>query len=106
MDPITILQEFGVPIAVACAFAWYIMQQKKSLDAQNKYIQDDLTKDLHNKFNRLEQIINDDLRQIIIGLINAQKKHTVGLKGLEKSYESLVKIITKLSGNGLKDKFK
>ena len=98
MNPVEILQEFGVPVAFCLGLAWFIYKQ-------NKYIQDDLTKDLHNKFNRLEQIVNEDLRNIIIALINAQKKHTVGLKGLEKSYESLVKIITKLSGNGLKDKF-
>ena len=98
MDPITILQEFGLPVAFCLGLAWFIYKQ-------NKYIQDDLTKDLHNKFNRLEQIVNDDLRNIIIGLINAQKKHTVDLKGLNKSYESIVHIITKLSGNGLKDKY-
>ena len=96
---ILVAEKFGI-IAIVCAAAFWFIKE------QNKYIQDDLTKDLHNKFNRLEQIVNDDLRQIIIGLINAQKKHTVGLKGLEKSYEGLIKIITKLSGNGLKDKFK
>ena len=87
-----------MPAAFCLGLAWFIYKQ-------NKYIQDDLTKDLHNKFNRLEQIVNDDLRNIIIGLINAQKKHTVDLKGLNKSYESIVHIITKLSGNGLKDKY-
>ena len=46
------------------------------------------------------------IENICIALINAQKKHTVDLKGLNKSFESLVTIIQKLSGNGLKDKFK
>ena len=87
-----------MPAAFCLGLAWFIYKQ-------NKYIQDDLTKDLHNKFNRLEQIVNDDLRNIIIGLINASKKQAIALKGLEKSYESLVHIITKLSGNGLKDKY-
>ena len=98
MDPLTVIQEIGIPAGFCLGVAWFIYKQ-------NKYIQDDLTKDLHNKFNRLEQIVNDDLRNIIIGLINAQKKHTVDLKGLNKSYESIVHIITKLSGNGLKDKY-
>ena len=99
MDPITILQEFGLPVAFCMGLAWFIYKQ-------NKYIQDDLTKDLHNKHNRIEQIVNDDLRQIIIALINQQKKMQIELRGLKKSYESLVHIITKLSGNGLKNKFK
>ena len=46
------------------------------------------------------------ISNIVIGLINAQKKHTIDLRGLHKSYESMAYIIQKLSGNGLKDKFK
>ena len=54
--------------------------------------------ELDESFKRLENIV--------IGLINAQKKHTVDLRGLSKSYESMAYIIKKLSGNGLKDKMK
>ena len=96
---ILIAEKFGL-IAVVCAAAFWFINK------QNQFIQNDLSKDIHKKFNRLEDIINNDLRNIIIGLINAQKKHTVDLKGINKSYESLVHIITKLSGNGLRDKFR
>ena len=96
---ILVAEKFGL-IAVVCAAAFWFINK------QNQFIQNDLSKDIHKKFNRLEDIINNDLRNIIIGLINAQKKHTVDLKGINKSYESLVHIITKLSGNGLKDKFR
>ena len=96
---ILIAEKFGL-IAVVCAAAFWFINK------QNQFIQNDLSKDIHKKFNRLEDIINNDLRNIIIGLINAQKKHTVDLKGINKSYESLVHIITKLSGNGLEDKYK
>ena len=96
---ILVAEKFGL-IAIVCGAAfWFIYKQ-------NQFIQNDLSKDIHKKFNRLEDIINDDLRNIIIGLINASKKQAIALKGLEKSYEGLIKIITKLSGNGLKDKFK
>ena len=37
------------------------------------------------------------LEGIMIGLINAQKKHTIDLRGLNKSYESMAYIIQKLS---------
>ena len=59
MDILTILERFGVPVVVAMAFGFFIWKQ-------NKYIQDDLTKDIHTKFNRLEGII--------IKLIDQQKK--------------------------------
>ena len=90
MDPVNILQEFGVPVAFCLGLAWCIYKQ-------NKYIQDDLTKDIHQKFNRLEGII--------IKLIDQQKKMQIEQKGLERSYKTLVEIIAKLSGNGLKHKF-
>ena len=81
MNPIEIIEKFGIPVAVACAFGFFIWKQ-------NKYIQDDLTKDIHQKFNRLEGII--------IKLIDQQKKMQIELKGIVKSYQSLVEIITKL----------
>ena len=81
MNPIEILEKFGIPITVAVAFGYFIWKQ-------NKYIQDDLTKDIHQKFNRLEGII--------IKLIDQQKKMQIELKGIVKSYQSLVEIITKL----------
>ena len=81
MNPIEILEKFGVPITVAVAFGYFIWKQ-------NKYIQDDLTKDIHQKFNRLEGII--------IKLIDQQKKIQIELRGIIKSYQSLVDIITKL----------
>ena len=90
MDWLQILEKFGVPIAVAVAFGFFIWKQ-------NKYIQDDLSKDLHQKFNRLESIL--------VKLIDQQKLMQLEQKGLEKSYRALIEIIAKLSGNGLKHRF-
>ena len=81
MDWLQILEQYGVPIAVAIAFGFFIWKQ-------NKYIQDDLTKDIHQKFNRLEGII--------IKLIDQQKKMQIEMRGIIKSYQALVEIITKL----------
>ena len=90
MDWLQILEQYGIPICVAIAFGFFIWKQ-------NKYIQDDLSKDIHQKFNRLEGIL--------VKLIDQQKKMQVEQKGLERSYKALVEIIAKLSGNGLKHKF-
>ena len=81
MNPLEVIEKFGIPVAVAMAFGFFIWKQ-------NKYIQDDLTKDIHQKFERLEGII--------IALINQQKKIQIELRGLKASYEALVQIITNL----------
>tara|TARA_R100000152_G_C6593203_1_gene52937 strand:+ start:222 stop:530 length:309 start_codon:yes stop_codon:yes gene_type:complete len=90
MDWLQLLEQYGVPLVVAAAFWWFIQKQ-------NKYIQDDLSKDLHQKFNRLESVL--------IKLIDQQKLMQLEQKGLENSYKTLVEVIAKLSGNGLRDKF-
>ena len=90
MDWIELLERYGVPLVVAVAF-WLFIQK------QNKYIQDDLSKDMHQKFNRLEGIL--------IKLIDNSKKQEMKQEGLNRSYRTLVEIIAKLSGNGLREKF-
>ena len=68
-------------MAVAVAFGYFIWKQ-------NQYIQKDLTQDIKEKFERLEGII--------ISLINQQKKMQIEQRGIVKSYQSLVEIITNL----------
>ena len=80
-------EKFGL-IAVACGAAFWMVNK------QQMWIQNEAMKEMRESFSRLEGIV--------VGLINAQKKHTVDLKGLNKAYEGLVYIIQKLSGNGLK----
>ena len=81
MDLFAVIEKFGVPIAVAMAFGFFIWKQ-------NKYIQDDLTKDIHEKFNRLEGII--------VKLIDHQKKMQIEQRGIVRSYQTLIDIITRL----------
>ena len=93
MELFDALETFGVPITMCIAFGYFIWRQ-------NKWIQDDLKKDMESQAERLESIV--------IGLINAQKKLQTDfgkeLSRLEGSYRSLSQIIQKLSGNGLKKK--
>ena len=81
MNPIEIIEKFGIPVAVAMAFGFFIWKQ-------NQYIQKDLTKDIHEIFNRLEGII--------VKLIDQQKKMQIEQRGIVKSYQTLIDIITKL----------
>ena len=88
MNVLQILETFGVPIAVAVSFCFFIWKQ-------NKFIQDELQKELRESFDRVEGII--------IKLIDQQKRLQIEQKGLERSYKALVEIIARLSGNGLKN---
>ena len=75
------------------AFGFFIWKQ-------NKWIQDDLKKDMDSQAERLEGIV--------IGLINAQKKLQTDfgkeLARLEGSHRANMTLMQKLSGNGLKKK--
>ena len=81
MDIFAIIEKFGIPVAVAMAFGFFIWKQ-------NKFIQNTLMEELEESFKRLEAII--------IQLINQQKKLQIEQKGIEKSYKALVNIVTKL----------
>ncbi len=86
MDFLTILEQYGIPICVAIAFGFFIWKQ-------NKFIQDELMEDLEERFKRLEGIQ--------IKLIDQQKKMQIEQKGIEKSFQALVDIMSKLiKGNG------
>ena len=93
MDILKILETFGVPVAMCMAFGYFIWKQ-------NKWIQDDLKKDMEEQAKRLEGIV--------IGLINAQKKLQTDfgkeLARLEGSHRANMTLMQKLSGNGLKKK--
>ena len=46
MDWLVLLEQYGVPIVVAAAFWWFIQKQ-------NKFIQDELQKELRESFTRV-----------------------------------------------------
>jgi|21_taG_2_1085346.scaffolds.fasta_scaffold03885_3 hypothetical protein len=86
-----VAERFGI-IAVVCGYALWQTQKMQT------WIQDEAMKESRESSARIEQIC--------IGLINSLKKQNLDIKAINKSYSSLVTIIQKLSGNGLKDKFK
>ena len=90
MDIFTILETFGVPVAMSIAFGFFIWKQ-------NKFIQDELQKELRESFERVEGII--------IKLIDAQKTMQLEQKDTKASFHAIVEILSSLSGNWLKEKF-
>lgn len=75
---------------MSVAFGFFIWKQ-------NKFIQDELQKELRESFERVEGII--------IKLIDAQKNMQLEQKDIKASYHAIVEILSSLSGNGLKEKF-
>tara|TARA_R100000664_G_scaffold34247_1_gene55722 strand:+ start:5881 stop:6189 length:309 start_codon:yes stop_codon:yes gene_type:complete len=90
MDWLEILDRYGIAVIGSIAMGFYIWKS-------TKFIQDELTRELRESFARLEGIQ--------IKLIDQQKKMQLEQKGLENSYKTLVEVIAKLSGNGLREKF-
>ena len=90
MDFFTILEQFGIPVAMTIAFGFFIWKQ-------NRFIQETLMTELDQAVKRLEGII--------IKLIDQQKKVQMEQKKLNGVFKAQVEIIARLSGNGLKDKF-
>ena len=78
---VEIIERVGVPVAMCMAFGYFIWKQ-------NQFIQNELQKEMRESFARLEGIV--------IGLINALKKHTIDIKELKASYKAIVDIIQNL----------
>ena len=81
MVPIAILQEFGFPVLIALSLGYLLWKQQH-------WIQDELIEEIEERFKRLEMIV--------IKLIDQQKKMQIEMRGIVKSYQALVEIITKL----------
>ena len=81
MDPIAILQEFGFPVLIALSLGYLLWKQQH-------WIQDELIEELEEKFKRIEMIV--------IKLIDQQKKMQVEQRGIVRSYQALVEIVTNL----------
>ena len=82
MDIAVFIEEFGIPISVACAFGYFIWKQ-------NHWIQQDLMGELDESFGRLEAIV--------IKLIDQSKNTQMDikeLKGYMDAWEDVLKNLT------------
>ena len=84
MNPIEIVEKFGIPVAVAMAFGFFIWKQ-------NRFIQSTLMQELDQDFKRLEGII--------IKLIDQQKLVQMEVKKFHGIYKSLIEIYARKDEN-------
>ena len=85
MDPIAIIEQFGVPVGMVIFLGYFIW-------SQNKYQQEDAKA----QTQRLESIL--------IKLISQIKAAQLDIKELKGFVNGIEDILTKLTGNGLKGK--
>ena len=81
MDLFAVIEKVGIRVAVECAFGFFIWRH-------NAFIQNELMQELEQDFKRIEMII--------IKLIDQQKKMQIEQRGILKSYQALVEIVTNL----------
>ena len=85
MDIFAILDQYGIPVAVALAFGYFIWKQ-------NNWIQDELMEELDERFKRLEGIV--------IKLIDQSKITQMDIKQLKGYVEGIQDIMKKLTDKG------
>ena len=107
-----LIETFGLPLAGVIVLGFYIKKKDAEAQKQNDWIQTDLSKDLHTKFNNIHSVVDTDLRMILIKLIDQQKIMQLDLKKIETSQvtmeritvEIIGRLMNKSSGNGFKKK--
>ena len=82
MDIFAILDQYGIPVAVALAFGYFIWKQ-------NNWIQDELMEELDERFKRLEAIV--------IKLIDQNKITQLDIKELKGYVEGIQDVMKKLT---------
>jgi hypothetical protein len=84
MDILQIMEQFGIPVAVAMAFGFFIWKQ-------NRFIQQTLMQEMDQDFKRLEGII--------IKLIDQQKLVQMEVKKFHGIYKSLIEVYARKDEN-------
>ena len=87
MDPVQFLEQFGIPLSVACAFGYFIWKQ-------NQFIQKELMEELDESFGRLEAII--------VKLIDQQKITQLDIKQIKGYIDGIEDIMQRLTGGKLR----
>ena len=82
MDIGVFIEEFGIPIKVACAFGYFIWKQ-------NHWIQEELMEEMDESFKRIEGIV--------IKLIDQSKKTQMDIAELKGYVDGIEDVLTNLT---------
>ena len=93
MDFFTILETFGLPLAMVVALAFYISKKDKSAEKQMDWVRLELAKENRETADRQEAMT--------IKLIDQIKIMQIKIEGLTAKQSTVIEIMQALSGNGL-----
>ena len=97
MDFFTILETFGLPVAMVIALGFYISKKDKSAEKQMDWVRNELATENRETATRHEGIV--------IKLIEQQKIMQENQAKIHAKISAIIEIMVSLSGNGLKEKF-
>ena len=97
MDFFTILETFGLPVAMVIALGFYISKKDKSAEKQMDWVRNELATENRETATRHESIV--------IKLIEQQKILQENQAKIHAKISAVIEIMVSLSGNGLKEKF-
>ena len=97
MDFFTILETFGLPVAMVIALGFYISKKDKSAEKQMDWVRNELATENRETAARHEGIV--------IKLIEQQKIMQENQAKIHAKISAVIEIMVSLSGNGLKEKF-
>ena len=97
MDFFTILETFGLPVAMVIALGFYISKKDKSAEKQMDWVRNELATENREVATRHEGIV--------IKLIEQQKIMQENQAKIHAKISAVIEIMVSLSGNGLKEKF-
>jgi len=97
VDFFTILETFGLPVAMVIALGFYISKKDKSAEKQMDWVRNELATENREVAARHESIV--------IKLIEQQKQMQENQAKIFTKISTLIEIMRALSGNGLRDKF-
>ena len=97
MDFFTILETFGLHVAMVIALGFYISKKDKSAEKQMDWVRNELATENRETATRHESIV--------IKLIEQQKILQENQAKIHAKISAVIEIMVSLSGNGLKEKF-
>ena len=97
MDFFTILETFGLPVAMVIALGFYISKKDRSAEKQMDWVRNELATENRETATRHEGIV--------IKLIEQQKIMQENQAKIHAKISAIIEIMVSLSGNGLKEKF-
>jgi len=97
MDLFSIIETFGLPVAMVIALGFYISKKDAQTAKEQKWIREELARENRESFGRLEGIV--------IKLIDAQKQMQQNQAEQKARLGSMIEIIAMWKGGDLEKKY-